>query len=91
MRTPKFFQKTILAIAFVLCFTLVSAQDKNEAKVDSYIAKAEAETDVAKKNELYNKAAEIISMSVSSRLDAESGHGMYYQRRKADKHKPEHS
>ncbi|MDZ4844429.1 MAG: hypothetical protein SH857_02645 [Chitinophagales bacterium] len=60
MSTPFIFRKTFQVIVFLLCFTIVNAQDKNEAKVDSYIAKAQAETDVAKKNELYNKAAEVI-------------------------------
>src|SRR6186713_3278365 len=53
-------KKMFTAIVFIFCFTLVHAQDKNSAKVDALIVKAQAETDVAKKNELYNKAAEII-------------------------------
>lgn len=60
MYTQISLKKVCTALVFTLCFTLVSAQDKNAAKVDALIVKAQAESDIAKKNELYNKAAEII-------------------------------
>lgn len=57
---PHILSKVFTAFVFVLFFSVAQAQDKNEAKVDSYITKAHEATDAAKKTEYYNKAAELI-------------------------------
>jgi hypothetical protein len=54
--SPRFF---LMIISFIAAASL-SAQDKNIAKVDEYIAKAKSASDAAKKAEWYNKAAEVI-------------------------------
>lgn len=67
MKIKYHLKSTCAVFVLMLCFIATNAQDKNEAKVDSYIAKAEAETDIAKKNELYNKAAELIMTAKMSK------------------------
>ena len=60
MNTYSTLRKTLPVVLFTLLFSFAHAQDKNVTKVDGLIAKAAAEADAVKKNELYNKAAEII-------------------------------
>ncbi len=66
MKNTFHFKSLLSMLLFVFLFSAAEAQDKNVAKVDDYIAKAKQTTDVAKKNELYNKAAALI---MSARLD----------------------
>ncbi len=66
MNTRFLLGKFFLSMIFLLYVVSLNAQDKNEAKVDAFIAKAKETTDAAKKTEYYNKAAEII---MSARLD----------------------
>ena len=67
MKTAITSARICMAIIFLSLLSFAAhAQSKDEAKVDSYIEKAKAATDIAKKNEYYNKAAEVI---MTAKLD----------------------
>jgi len=60
MKTGFTFRKLLTIVCIVLAAINVNAQDKNVAKVDALIVKAEQATDKIKKTEYYNEAASLI-------------------------------
>ena len=65
MKTMLTASKTTLLLLFTFSFFGIKAQDKEIAKMEALIAKARETTDPVKKNDLYNKAAQVI---MSARL-----------------------
>jgi hypothetical protein len=60
MKTEFTFRRTFAVVFIFLAAFNVNAQDKNVAKVDALIVKAEQATDKIKKTEYYNQAASLI-------------------------------
>lgn len=60
MNTQSYFKKIQLIVVMLFLTFIVNAQDKNVAKLEELINKAQSETDKMKKTELYNKASQLI-------------------------------